>query len=88
MPINANSIGKLPLRVVVPITDWKERYELADWIVKLMPSINNNLVKESGADCFQVRSLSQNRFIRQIGTIPLADFDLVKIALAKVLSIF
>lgn len=27
--VNNNAIGKLPLKVVVPITDWKERYELA-----------------------------------------------------------
>ena len=26
--VNADSIGKLPLRVIVPLTDWKERYEL------------------------------------------------------------
>lgn len=86
--VNADSMGKLPLRVIVPLTDWKERYEVANWMVRLSPSASNNLSKESSADCFQIRSLSLHRFVRQVGTISLADFDLVKIALANVLSIF
>ena len=27
--VNDNSIGKLPLKIIVPITDWKDRYEIA-----------------------------------------------------------
>jgi mRNA interferase MazF len=26
--VNDDSLGKLPLRVIVPITDWKNRYEI------------------------------------------------------------
>lgn len=86
--VSADSIGKLPLKVVVPLTDWKERYAVADWMVKLLPSISNNLSKESGVDCFQLRSLSQDRFIKRIGIVSSTDFDSVKMALAKVLSLF
>lgn len=86
--VNDDAIGKLPLRIIVPLTDWKERYDLADWMVKLVPSTSNKLQKESGVDCFQIRSLSQERFVRQIGVISTTDFDAVKIALSKVLSLF
>lgn len=24
--VNDNSLGKLPLKIIVPLTDWKERY--------------------------------------------------------------
>jgi len=27
--VNDNALGKLPLKVIVPITDWKDRYEIA-----------------------------------------------------------
>ena len=27
--VNDNSLGKLPLKIIVPLTDWKERYEIA-----------------------------------------------------------
>jgi len=27
--VNDNALGKLPLKIIVPITDWKDRYEIA-----------------------------------------------------------
>lgn len=67
--VNDNALGKLPLKVVVPITDWKDRYNIAPWIVQLIPNTKNGLSKESAADCFQVRSLSQDRLIKKLGFI-------------------
>ena len=33
--VNDDAIGVLPLRVIVPITAWKERYGAAPWMVRL-----------------------------------------------------
>jgi mRNA interferase MazF len=33
--VNDDAIGILPLKVIVPITDWKEHYKVAPWMVKL-----------------------------------------------------
>jgi mRNA interferase MazF len=33
--INSNSLGRLPLKIVVPLTDWKDRYAIAPWMVKI-----------------------------------------------------
>lgn len=63
--VNVNSLGKLPLKVIVPITDWKERFAKAAWMVKLEPNSENNLSKDSTADCFQIRSLSQQRMVKK-----------------------
>lgn len=30
--INDDKLGKLPLKIIIPLTDWKERYELAPWM--------------------------------------------------------
>jgi mRNA interferase MazF len=85
--VNDNSLGKLPLKIIVPITDWKDRYEIAPWMTKLEPDKENGLTKISAADSFQIRSVSQERFVKQIGTVPETIMDEIRIGLAKVLSI-
>jgi mRNA interferase MazF len=84
--VSEDSIGVLPLKVVVPITDWKDRYTVAPWMVRLNPDGQNNLDKISAADCFQVRSVSQQRFIRQIGSLLGPAVREIEIGLARVLG--
>jgi mRNA interferase MazF len=67
--VSENAIGVLPLRVIVPITDWKERYSVAPWMVAITPDTLNGLAKTSATDAFQVRSVSQERFVQHIGTL-------------------
>jgi len=45
--VSDDSVGVLPLKVVVPITAWKERYRVAPWLVRLDPSPENGLDKPS-----------------------------------------
>jgi len=85
--VNDNSIGRLPLKIIVPITDWKDKYEVAPWMIKIEPNEKNNLSKNSAIDCFQIRCVSENRFIKQVGLIDEQISDEIKIALSKVLSI-
>ena len=85
--VNDNAIGRLPLKVIVPITDWKIRYEVAPWMIKIEPNTQNKLTKISSADCFQVRSVSENRFIKKLGKTDKKISEQIKIGLAKVLSI-
>lgn len=68
--ISTNHVGRLPLRIVVPITDWKHHYASFPWFVHLAPTKTNGLTKESGADAFQVKSVSLNRFKSRRGTVP------------------
>jgi mRNA interferase MazF len=67
--VSEDAIGILPLRIIVPLTDWKERYAVAPWMVALNPDSQNGLEKSSSADTFQIRSLSQDRFVQCIGSI-------------------
>ena len=60
--ISDPSVGKLQLRIVVPITDWDDRYAKFPWFVELKATKFNGLEKNSGADAFQVKSVSLNRF--------------------------
>jgi mRNA interferase MazF len=85
--VNDDGLGVLPLRVIVPITDWKDRYAVAGWMVQINPDGFNNLTKPSGADCFQVRSVSQDRFIRKLGQLDEGKMLEVEQALSLVLRI-
>lgn len=80
-------MGQLPLKIIVPVTDWKDRYNIAPWMIKIEPDQKNGLTKISSADCFQVRSVSQERINRKIGTISHEIMDEIKVGLSKVLSI-
>jgi len=85
--VNDNALGILPLKIIVPVTDWKAKYEIAPWMVKIIPDAENKLLKESSADCFQVRSVSQDRFISKIGKISDSVSEDIKSGLARILSI-
>jgi mRNA interferase MazF len=67
--VNEDAIGILPLRIIVPLTDWKEHYEIAPWMVRIDPDTANGLHKPSAADAFQIRSVSQARFINRMGRV-------------------
>ena len=85
--VSDDQIGILPLRVIVPLTDWKDRYQVAAWLVKLLPTTANGLSKTSAADTFQVRSVSQQRFVRKLGHVDDDTMTAIEKALAVVLSI-
>ena len=67
--VNEDAIGILPLRVIVPLTDWKDRYQIAPWMVRVDPDTSNGLSKPSAADAFQIRSVSQARFVNHLGRV-------------------
>jgi mRNA interferase MazF len=39
--VSDDGIGKLPLKVIVPITTWQERYADVEWMVRLNPNDTN-----------------------------------------------
>lgn len=84
--INDDAIGVLPLRVIVPITGWKDQFQDAPWMVKLKPEPNNSLKKISVADCFQIRSVSTLRFVRRIGTVSIENLEQIKEAVKAVID--
>lgn len=75
--LNDDAIGVLPLKVIAPITDFKEKFEIVPWMIMLTPDFRNNLDKVSVIDTFQVRSIAKVRLIRRIGVI--SDDQLVRV---------
>ena len=56
-------------------------------MIKIIPNTTNGLSKESAIDCFQVRSLSEERLIKKLVNIDNETLFLIKEALKKVFSI-
>jgi len=85
--ISDNKLGKLPLKIIIPITGWKEHYSIAPWMVKIEPNKDNGLTKISSLDCFQIRSVSQNRLMEKIGIITSDEIDKVQDGILNILGI-
>ena len=84
--INDDAIGILPLKVIVPITEWKNRYHGAIWMVRIEPDSENKLTKLSAIDTFQIRSISTRRLLRKIGSVPSKVLEEVKTAIKAVIN--
>jgi mRNA interferase MazF len=67
--VSSDLVGILPLKVVVPLTEWKDRYANASWIVRVDCSEQNGLSKASAADGLQIRSVSDQRLVKKLGTV-------------------
>lgn len=84
--INDNAIGILPLKIIVPITEWKDRFQGAVWMVKIEPDNENRLTKTSAIDTFQIRSVSIMRFVKRTGSVSLDVLGKIKTAVKAVMD--
>ena len=84
--ISVDALGKLPLKIITPITDWKDQYSNYPWMIKITPTDQNNLSKVSAADCFQVRSVSVQRFAAKVGNVETEIIANVQEAITKVIG--
>ena len=84
--VSSDGVGKLPIKLIVPITDWKEYYEDNIWHVRINPDNTNNLIKISAIDVLQLRSVDVQRLLRKIGDCPLSIMEEVAAAIAAVIE--
>lgn len=85
--VNDDALGKLPLKIIVPLTDWKDRYGIAPWMVKIFSDNTNGLTKDSSADCFQLRSVAEERLVKYLGAVSHEDMGKIRKALSLVLNL-
>lgn len=85
--VSSDDVGNLPLKVIAPLTDWKPHYVDVPWMVRVQPNARNGLTKPSAVDAFQIRSVSRERFIHQLGVLDVASVRAIGVALAEVLEI-
>lgn len=85
--VNDDGVGILPLKVIVPITTWKNLFQESEWLVRLDPTPENGLRNISAADTFQVRSVAQTRLIDRLGKLSDSEMRSISHALKIVLSL-
>ncbi|MFN9537362.1 MAG: type II toxin-antitoxin system PemK/MazF family toxin [Pseudanabaena sp.] len=84
--ISSDAIGKLPIKLIAPITDWKPYFEENIWHIKIEPDSINGLSKVSAIDTLQLRVLDTTRFIRQLGKLTEDLMIEITIAIALVIE--
>lgn len=84
--VSSDSVGRLPLKVVVPITGWEVSFENDLWQVPLDPNANNKLNKLSSVDTLQIKSLDLSRFVYKIGYLSVEEMESVALAICGVIE--
>jgi len=67
--VSRDALAKLPLKIIVPLTGWRDSLERAAWHIPVEATSENGLSKKSSADTFQVRSISEKRLVRRLGVL-------------------
>lgn len=84
--INADALGVLPVKLVVPLTGWKPAYAGRIWLVQVDAAHGTGLTKTSAADVLQMRSVALERFVRRLGRISAALTEELAAAIAAVVE--
>jgi len=85
--ISSDAVGKLRVKLIVPITNWKPFFAENIWHVLLRPTNINGLTKDSAADALQTRSVSFERFTRKRGRLTQTEIEEIVQALAAVVEL-
>jgi mRNA interferase MazF len=85
--LNSGHDKHLKLAIVVPVTAWNLYWDKNPFFVTLKPDSKNGLSKKSSVDCFQIRAISHNRFVKKIGNITSNQINLIKNSIALILYI-
>jgi mRNA interferase MazF len=80
-------IKHLKLAIVVPVTAWSRYWDENPFFVTLESNSKNGLNKKSSVDCFQIRAINHNRFVKKIGTISNEEINAIKKSIALILDI-
>jgi len=81
--MNEDQVGRLPLRIVVPLTEWNPAFAALSWFVFVPGAPDNGLAKNSAADTFQIKSMSLARFRGKLGELTQDQADEIASAIAN-----
>ena len=84
--ISSDSVGRLPIKLVAPITDWKDHYAHNIWHIRIDPDSKNGLSKVSAVDALQLRGMDQRRFIQKLGQVSADTIEEIVLAVASVIE--
>lgn len=80
--MNIQAVWRLHLHIVVPVTSWQPKFANNFWLIHLLPTVTNGLDEESAANAFQIKSVSEDRFISKVGGLASVELDTIAGAVA------
>jgi mRNA interferase MazF len=84
--ISADAMGNVPVKIVVPLESWQDRFADWDWVVRIEPTRANRLKRVEAADVMQVKSFDTGKFMERQGRLSAAEMDDITAALAIVVE--
>jgi mRNA interferase MazF len=84
--ISSDAVGKLPIKLIAPVTDWKTYFLQNFWHVKIEPDTTNSLTKISAIDVLQLRGVDLQRFIRKLGDVSEMKMSEINAAILAVIE--
>jgi mRNA interferase MazF len=84
--ISADAMGNVPVKIVVPLKTWQDRFAGWDWVVRIEPTPSNGLKRVEAADVMQVKSFDTGKFIEQQGRLSATEMADITAALAIVVE--
>ena len=84
--ISSDSVGRLPVKLVAPITSWKDAFTNNLWHVRIEPDGQNGLVRTSVVDLLQIRGVDTRRFAIRLGNVTSSVLDEIGAALVAVIE--
>ena len=84
--ISSDASGKLPIKLVAPVTDWKPYFAKNFWHVQIEPHTEIGLTKASAIDILQLRGMDLQRFIRKLGNISESKMTEITVAILTIIE--
>ncbi len=84
--VSSDAIGVLPIKLVAPLTEWKDYLARNVWHVKVVPDSMNGLSKTSAVDTLQLRGVDTQRFVQKLGSVSPTAMRSIVLAIAAVIE--
>ena len=84
--VSSDALGRLPLRLIAPITGWKDHFKGSIWHVRIDPDGRIGISKTSSIDALQLRGVDTSRFMKRLGSLPPTVMEELVAAIAAVVE--
>ena len=84
--VSSDAVGRLPIKLVAPVTDWKEYFTSNIWHVRIDPDPANGLTKVSAVDALQLAGMDHRRFVRKLGQVSSTTMEEIALAIAAIVE--
>lgn len=84
--VSSDAVGRLPIKLVAPVTDWKPFFAANLWHVRIDPTTANGLTKPSAVDTLQLRGMDRQRFVRKLGEVSPETMEEIVLAIAAIVE--